>query len=42
MDERVLDLLKFTDAVMWVYRPSLSERPEAGAFEGQPRGSLRR
>jgi EpsI family protein len=37
MNEQVLDLLKLTDHVMRVYRPSLSERPEAGAFEGQTR-----
>jgi len=37
MDERVLDLLKLSDYVMRVYVPSLSETPQAGAFEGQTR-----
>ncbi len=37
MDERVLDLLKLTDYAMRVYVPASSERPSAGAFEGQMR-----
>ena len=37
MDERVLELLKLTDYVMRVYVPTSSEKPQAGAFEGQTR-----
>jgi len=37
LDERVLDRLKLTDHVMRVYLPTSSERPQAGAFEGQTR-----
>jgi EpsI family protein len=39
LDERVLDRLKVSDHLMRVYLPTSSERPQAGAFEGQTRQS---